>query len=274
MPQVSIIIPYYNAGLTIQETIDSIINQSYSNFDIWIINDGSTDPESIEKLNEFQNLERITVLHQENAGPSLARNIAIKQTNAEFILPIDADNTIKKDALSHFINIAIKNESYDAFHGDIQFFGKKNSYFKREEYSHVKALLVSQIDTCALIRRSVFDNGLEYDAFLSKLGLEDWEFWINFHKIGFKSLYINYALFNMRVEYSSRTYLVANKNLDIIREYVFKKHIGYFAENYKNLFYEKKQLLETPDYRIGSLILHPYRLLKKIVKKWHITLRK
>ena len=52
-PLVSFIIPYFNAGSTIQETIDSIFNQSYTNYDIWLINDGSTDPFSIEKLKEF-----------------------------------------------------------------------------------------------------------------------------------------------------------------------------------------------------------------------------
>ena len=53
-PLVSFIIPYFNAGTTIQETIDSIFNQSYPNFDIWLINDGSTDQYSIDKLKDFE----------------------------------------------------------------------------------------------------------------------------------------------------------------------------------------------------------------------------
>jgi glycosyltransferase involved in cell wall biosynthesis len=58
-PLVSFIIPYFNAGETIQETIDSIFNQSYINFDIWLINDGSTDTQSIKKLKDFVGNEKI-----------------------------------------------------------------------------------------------------------------------------------------------------------------------------------------------------------------------
>lgn len=264
-PLVSFIIPFFNAGETIQETIDSIFNQSYSNFDIWIINDGSTDPVSVEKLKAFEQHENITIIHQENAGPSVARNVAIQKTNADYILPIDADNTMIATALSQFIDFAEKHPEFDAFHGDMIYFGQKNSYFKREEYDKLKSILVSQIDTCALIRKSVFEKGLLYDVYLSKLGLEDWEFWINFHNQGFKSNYISNALFNMRVEFSSRTYQVANKNLNIIKEYVLTKHIQYLLENYSILFYQKKQLLETPDYRIGSILMKPFRFFKSMI---------
>ena len=265
-PKVSFIIPYFNAGLTIDETIASIQNQTYENYDIWIVNDGSTDNESLEKLNKFEQNEHITVLHQDNAGPSVARNKAIERTNADYIFPMDADNTLIENSLSRFINFAEKNPEFDAFHGDIIYFGQKNSYLKREEFDKQKSILVSQIDTCALIRKSVFEKGLFYDVYLSKLGLEDWEFWINFHVQGFKSKYIPAALFNMRVEFTSRTYQVANNNLDEIKKYVFTKHIRYLSENYYTLFYHKKQLLETPDFRIGNMILRPYRFIKSKIK--------
>ena len=91
---VSFIIPYYNSGLTIQETIDSIFNQSYPNFDIWIINDGSTDQFSIDKLQDFNGNDKIHLLHQENAGPSVARNKSIQLISAEYIVPLDADDLI------------------------------------------------------------------------------------------------------------------------------------------------------------------------------------
>lgn len=265
--KVSFIIPYFNAGATIQDTIDSIYNQTYPNYDIWIVNDGSTDPQSLEKLKTFENKERITIIHQENAGPSVARNTAIKKTTTDFILPLDADNTIIEGALNHFIGIAKENADYDAFHGDMIFFGEKNSYFQREEYNSVKSILVSQIDTCALIRKKVFDNGLEYDVHLSKLGLEDWEFWINFHRNQFKSKYIRAALFNMRVGYSSRTYQVANKNLKQIKEYIYKKHAPYIEENYEKIYHELKYEKNSIDKKIGGLILNPYRFLKKLIKK-------
>ena len=63
-PLVSFIIPYFNAGSTIQETIDSIFNQSYTNYDIWLINDGSTDTFSIEKLKDFDIKSKELFIHK------------------------------------------------------------------------------------------------------------------------------------------------------------------------------------------------------------------
>ena len=94
-PLVSFIIPYYNSGTTIQETIDSIFNQSYSNFDVWLINDGSTDQYSIDKLKDFEGNEKIHLLNQENAGPSSARNKAILISKADFFVFLDSDDLIE-----------------------------------------------------------------------------------------------------------------------------------------------------------------------------------
>lgn len=266
-PLVSYIIPYYNAGNTIQETIDSILNQSYPNYDIWIVNDGSTDEKSIEKLKELENLDRVTVLHQENAGPSVARNLAIQRSSAKYILPLDADNTIIDDSLETFVKVAENNDRIDAVHGDFIYFGKKEGYHKRGPFNPFKSFMMSQIDTCALIKKSVFDRGISYDLFLSKPGLEDWEFWINFHSNGCASHYINEPLHMMRVDYSSRTYEVANKNIDRIKKYVYEKHAVALATHYERIYYQKKQLLETPDYRIGNFLMRPYRWVKKLIKK-------
>ena len=115
LPLVSFIIPYYNAGVTIQETIDSIFNQSYPQFDIWLINDGSTDPFSIEKLKDFEGNDKIHIIHQENAGPCVARNVAIEKTNADYILPMDADNTIIETSLYQFIEFARDHDIFPNF---------------------------------------------------------------------------------------------------------------------------------------------------------------
>lgn len=131
-PLVSFIIPYYNSGETIQETIDSIFNQSYPHFDIWLINDGSTDQLSIDKLKEFEGNDKIHLLHQENAGPSVARNKAIQLSSAEFIVPLDADDLVVTTAISECVHRAtskVREEPttrmrkctcsiFENFHGD------------------------------------------------------------------------------------------------------------------------------------------------------------
>ena len=263
-PLVSFIIPYFNAGTTIQETIDSIFNQSYSNYDVYIINDGSTDQFSIDKLKEFEGNDKIHLLHQENAGPCVARNNAIKLSEAEFIIPLDADNLICFNSIEKSINFLLNDTSLSAVYGNFLYFGEQNELKKLEPYDKLKGLVYSQIDTCALIRKSIFKDTIEYDISLSKLGLEDWEFWINFHFLGLKSKYIDITFFHLRMSNDSRTFQVANKNLDRIKQIVVEKHNQNVLKEYINLYYQKKMILETPDYRIGNFILRPYRFLKRL----------
>jgi glycosyltransferase involved in cell wall biosynthesis len=264
-PLVSFIIPYYNAGATIQETIDSIFNQSYANFDIWLINDGSTDPYSIVKLKDFEGNEKIHILHQENAGPSVARNVAIEQSKADYILPLDADDLIENSSLSESVKI-MKNKEVGVVYGNIQFFGDDNTVKEQFNFSLDRQLLMNQVAVTALIRKSVFTEVGNYDEFLSKHGLEDWEFWIRVGQSDYSFQKLDMIFFKVRVNQFSRTYQVANNNLEMIKDYVYKKHLQLVLEKYQGLFYHKKQLLETPDYRIGRMILAPYRLIKKLVK--------
>jgi glycosyltransferase involved in cell wall biosynthesis len=266
-PLVSFIVPYFNAGSTIQQAIDSIFNQDYSNFDVWIINDGSTDEQSVEKLKDFEGNPQIKVLHQQNAGPSVARNNAIKQSTAEFFVPLDADNKICSNALSESVNEILKSEGIGAVYGNFIYFGNRSGLKKQSAFSIRKALIYNQVDTCALISRKLFDSGIFYDEHLSKIGLEDWEFWISAYSKCWEIVYLDIDFFEMRVSEESRTFQVANKNLDEIKRYVFSKHSSILAAEYEKIFYELKMQHESPDFTIGRMILKPYRTIKSIFQK-------
>jgi glycosyltransferase involved in cell wall biosynthesis len=261
-PLVSFIIPYYNAGATIQETIDSIFNQSYSNFDVWLINDGSTDKLSIDKLKEFEGNDKIHLLHQENAGPSVARNRAIMKSNAEYFIPLDADDVIQKNALLDTINEIHGNPEIGAVYGNFLWFGSKAGIKKQYNFQIEKQFLMNQIAVTALIRKQMWQELEGYDANLSKPGLEDWEFWLRAGLSQWKLKHKDLIFFSVRDNNDSRTYKVANKNIDEIKKYVYKKHASALAVVYHTLYYQKKQLLETPDYKIGNLFLKPYRFMK------------
>jgi glycosyltransferase involved in cell wall biosynthesis len=262
---VSFIIPYYNAGNTIKETVDSILNQDYTNFDIWIVNDGSTDMQSLAKLNEFESNTKITVLHQQNAGPSVARNNAIKQTDAKYIVPLDADDLIKRDTLSKAISILEKDTGIGVVYGNLRFFGSRDELKNQSLFDMQKQMLWNQIAVCSVIRKQIFDECGYFDEWLSKPGLEDWEFWIRVGQSHWKFKKIDEVLFEVSVNDSSRTYQVANKNIDAIKEYVYRKHAVLLASVYNEIYYEKKMLRETPDFRIGNFMLKPYRMLKRII---------
>ena len=90
MPKVSVIIPLYNKGFIFKETLNSVLAQTFTDFEIVIVNDGSTD-NSFEIASHFSD-KRIKLLQQENKGVAAARNLGISAATAEFIAFLDADD--------------------------------------------------------------------------------------------------------------------------------------------------------------------------------------
>ena len=113
---ISVVIPLYNKEKTIKKTLNSILLQSYSNYEIVIVDDGSTDDSySIVSNYVESNIEkqRIRLLHQENGGPSKARNTGAKHAQGEWIVFLDADDELLPDALNTFVSIIRKHPDYD-----------------------------------------------------------------------------------------------------------------------------------------------------------------
>lgn len=103
MPRISIIIPAYNIEKYIRKCIDSILQQTYTDYEILIVNDGSTDQTGLI-CDEYKRLHpKIQVWHQENQGQSAARNLAINMACGEFITFIDGDDWISDDYLEQMI---------------------------------------------------------------------------------------------------------------------------------------------------------------------------
>lgn len=105
MPQISIIVPVYNAEKYLGRCIDSILAQSFKDFELILINDGSTDSsqEICDKYSLFDN--RVKVISQENSGASSARNTGLSKAIGEFICFVDADDFVGKEYLSCMLNI-------------------------------------------------------------------------------------------------------------------------------------------------------------------------
>jgi glycosyltransferase involved in cell wall biosynthesis len=111
MSKISIIIPVYNACETIEKCIDSIINQTYQDYEIILINDGSKD-KSLEILKEYEKKypTKIVVVDQENMGVSNTRNKGIKLAKSKYIMFVDNDDYLDNDYLNHYIK---EIEKYD-----------------------------------------------------------------------------------------------------------------------------------------------------------------
>lgn len=106
MPTISIIVPIYNVDQYLHKCIDSILNQSFQQFELLLINDGSTD-QSGEICDEYSLIDdRIRVIHKENGGVSSARNIGIDMADGEYIAFVDPDDTIDPNMYEVLLNSA------------------------------------------------------------------------------------------------------------------------------------------------------------------------
>ena len=97
-PLISVIVPAYNVEKYIKTCLDSLINQTYSNFEIIVINDGSTD-QTEEILRSYQSNPKFRIYSQKNGGLSAARNQGLKLANGELVCFIDSDDSVKSDYL-------------------------------------------------------------------------------------------------------------------------------------------------------------------------------
>lgn len=161
--KISIIIPAYNSGKTITKTLNSVIRQSYTNFEVLIIDDGSID-ETSEIVKSYMNSDnRIRYYYQENLGVAIARNKGIEKSTGTYITFLDSDDYYNKYFLEKMLNKIIENSS------DVCYCGYKistqNGYKIKKSYFTNKNVLVNYIlgktainTNCWMIRKDYLEK--------------------------------------------------------------------------------------------------------------------
>lgn len=111
MPDISIIVPVYNVELYLAECVESLINQTYKDIEIILIDDGSTDT-SGQICDEYgKKDDRIKVYHIKNSGPSVARNYGLEKSLGSYVMFVDSDDWIKQDTLKKCYELIKVNDS-------------------------------------------------------------------------------------------------------------------------------------------------------------------
>ena len=112
-PLVSIVIPCFNAESTIERTIRSITLEGYRNYEVVLIDDGSTDNTRMILKRLTQGDRRLKFYHQENSGVSSARNKGVQMASSELIAFLDADDIVFKKSISKRANIFVEHDDED-----------------------------------------------------------------------------------------------------------------------------------------------------------------
>lgn len=182
MPKISVIIPAYNSANTILETIASVQQQTFTDFELIVINDGSTD-NTLELLETIED-NRLKIFSYTNGGLPVARNRGIAHSKGEFISFIDADDLWSKDKLELQSEALLRNPKAGvAYSWTMVIDEKGESFFPGHLVSHQgdvsKQLLSNNFiasGSNVMLRRSVVESIGEFDPTLKSA--EDWDYWL------------------------------------------------------------------------------------------------
>ncbi|NJO30494.1 MAG: glycosyltransferase [Richelia sp. SL_2_1] len=181
-PVISVIIPAYNAAKTIQETVMSVLNQTFSNLELIVINDGSQDS-TLEVLSSIKD-SRLQVFFYENAGISMARNRGIERASGEFISFLDADDIWTPDKLEAQLTALEKNPQAGVAYSWVDYIDEYGNFFHPGNHitingSAYEKMLVQNIlenGSNPLIRREALTEVGGFDSSLTLA--EDWDMWL------------------------------------------------------------------------------------------------
>lgn len=205
MELVSVIIPCYNSGYTIEKTISSVKDQSWKNIEIIVVDDGSNIKTTTSVLNSLG--DDVILLKQKNLGLPAARNAGIKLAKGDYILPLDADDWIDPEMISRLMNELYLNKNARYAYCDICLEGDSSGILSRS-YNFFEQLFINQLPYCILFKKDLWVEMGGYDETLKK-GYEDWEFNIRMGCYGYYPIHLNQALFHYRV---SKTGMLISKS--------------------------------------------------------------
>ena len=214
-PSFSFIIPTYNVSKTLlSECLDSLLNQSYDNFEICIADDHSTLDETIQTLKEYEKNSKVKVVYRkENGMISKASNSAIKLASNEFIVLVDNDDVIVKDALYYFALALNQNKNLDMIYSDedkLDFKGKVMEPHFKPDYSPDTFMGVNYICHLTCLRKSIVD---EIGGFRSEFdGSQDYDLFLRFTEKTDKIYHIEKILYHWRQTKSSTAGYLGNKS--------------------------------------------------------------
>lgn len=162
MVKVSIVVPVYNTKIYLKRCIDSILSQSFKDFELILINDGSTDG-SINILREYEKVnKKVKVIDKKNEGPALARNMGINIASGKYIMFIDSDDYIDSNYISNYYNSVVSGDFNVVIGGYKRVVGDKIKYTLRLKQGEFSKYMVTG-PVCRIIKRDfIVKNNINF----------------------------------------------------------------------------------------------------------------
>ena len=271
--KISIIIACYNDPYVVK-AVRSAFEQSYSNKEIIVIDDGSNE-ETKRAINEIRDMIDI-LIEQANSGQSIARNNGIKKASGAYILNCDSDDYFEPEFCEKAIKIFEADKEIKIVTCKAQRFSKNGEIdvFTPRGGRLENFLFSNSALGSSMFKRCDWQDCGGYEEKLPILGFEDWEFYLNILKTGGYAFVIDEPLFYYQVREGSTTEKIKNLKQDKLK-HIILKHSDLYKENFEALVInlidrlkieemEKIRNTKRIDFKLGRFLLRPLRLIKSL----------
>lgn len=206
-PRISVLMPCYNHGAFIDEAIGSVLAQTFQDFEIVVVDDGSTDPGTVQALDRLT-APRTRVLRTANRGLPAARNHAARHASGTLLCALDADDRLAPAWFEKAVAVLEERPRLAFVSHWLETFGDEHWKWTPERCDLPALLSRNAVNGAALVRREAFDAAGGYDETMRD-GCEDWDFWLRLVEQGFEGTIIPEVLFyyRRRAESMSRVML-------------------------------------------------------------------
>lgn len=271
-PTVSVIMPCYNQGQYFEEAVESVLEQTCQDFEVIVINDGSTDELTVRLLQSYAH-PQVQILHTANQGPSLARNTGIQQAQGRYILPLDADDRIAPTYLEKAVAILEQQPEVGIVYSQVEWFGEQTGLCPLPPYQFPEILLGNMIFNTSFYRRDDWQQVGGYNPNMV-VGWEDYDFWLSLIELGRAVVQIPEPLYFYRQVANSRS---ARLTLDRqVTSYVqlFQNHPALYSNHIDVLFREvvmMRQDIHQTHHRLHQAQLELIQTHRELAELHHAT---
>ena len=194
-PRISVLMPCFNHGAFVSEAIESVRRQTVQDFEIIVVDDGSTDAATTDVLSRLSS--PIRVLTTSNQGLPAARNHAAVHASGSLFCALDADDRLAPTWFEKAIGVLESRPNIAFVSHWLETFGDEHWTWKPEQCDLPSLLARNTVNGAAVVRRDAFEAVGGYDASMRE-GCEDWDFWLRLVERGFEGTIIPEVLFYYR----------------------------------------------------------------------------
>jgi glycosyltransferase involved in cell wall biosynthesis len=242
-PAVSVLVPCFNLGAYLAEAVDSVFAQTRQDFEIIVVDDGSTDRSTLELLAHFKR-PRTTLLRTPNRGLAAARNHALSHARGRYICALDADDRLRPTFFEKTLSHLDANPTLTFVSTWVEIFGAESWVWKQDRCDLNRLLEECVVLTAAPVRREAVLAVGGYDASLfgGRLqGHEDWDLWLSLVEAGFTGDIIPEVLFDYRRREHSMFVVGSRGDVRVaMRQALIDKHGASYAQRAREVLLHRE----------------------------------